>query len=99
MHQAADRRGPGLPGRLHRGPGRTRPTRGVLPLTATADAGDIARHARLLEIVETGEPEALLAELATHRVLDGIEDAVDEHTDAALARLDGQRDNRKDDPA
>lgn len=65
-------------------------------------AGDVDRHARLLEIVEAGEPEAVLTELATHgdrSFLDGIEDAVPGHTHEALAWLDGQRDNRKDDPA
>ncbi|MFC7340350.1 GntR family transcriptional regulator [Saccharopolyspora griseoalba] len=63
--------------------------------------GDVARHARLLEIVETGDPEAVLAELAAHgdrSFLEGIEDTVEGHTDEALTWLAAQRD-RKDDPA
>jgi DNA-binding GntR family transcriptional regulator len=64
-------------------------------------SGDVARHARLLSIVESGDPDAVLAELAAHgdrSFLEGIEDTVDGHTDEALTWLAAQRD-RKDDPA
>ncbi|TDD79754.1 FCD domain-containing protein, partial [Saccharopolyspora karakumensis] len=61
--------------------------------------GDVARHTHLLEIIDTGDPEAVLDELATHgdrSFLDGIEDTVDGHTDVALAWLAQQRTSRKE---
>ncbi|MBQ0924089.1 GntR family transcriptional regulator [Saccharopolyspora endophytica] len=61
--------------------------------------GDVARHTHLLEIIDTGDPQAVLDELATHgdrSFLDGIEDTVDGHTDVALAWLAQQRTGRKE---
>ncbi|KAA5834253.1 GntR family transcriptional regulator [Saccharopolyspora hirsuta] len=60
---------------------------------------DVARHQRLLEIIDAGDPEAVLAELAAHgdrTFLDGIETKVDGHTDEALQWLRRQRQAQED---
>lgn len=60
--------------------------------------GDVARHSHLLEIIDTGDPVAVLDELATHgdrSFLDGIEDKVDGHTEVALAWLADQRNTER----
>lgn len=52
------------------------------------------RHARLLRTVESGDPDAVRAELADHgerTFLDGIEDQLGGHSDAALAWLHSVR--------
>lgn len=51
---------------------------------------DVARHRRLVEKIETGDPEVILDELRNHgdrSFLDGIEDKLDGHSDEALAWL------------
>lgn len=56
--------------------------------------GDVARHQRLLDLIEAGDPEALLDELARHgdrAFLNGIEDRLDGHTDVSLAWLEQAR--------
>ncbi|MEV0697882.1 GntR family transcriptional regulator [Saccharopolyspora sp. NPDC050389] len=61
-------------------------------------AGDVARHQRLLTIIEAGDPEAVLTELAEHgdrTFLDGIETKVDGHTDVALQWLRRQREKQE----
>ncbi|WP_308197853.1 GntR family transcriptional regulator [Saccharopolyspora soli] len=61
-------------------------------------AGDLARHQRLLKIIEGGDPDAVLAELAVHgdrAFLDGIETKVDGHTEASLQWLRRQRENQE----
>ncbi len=58
-------------------------------------AGDVARHQRLLTIIEAGDPEAVLVGLTEHgdrTFLDGIETKVDGHTEVALQWLRRQRD-------
>ncbi|GAA0529953.1 GntR family transcriptional regulator [Saccharopolyspora subtropica] len=59
---------------------------------------DVARHTRLLAVIEQGDPEAVLHELAEHgdrTFLDGIETKVDGHTEAALRWLRQQRDKQE----
>ncbi|MDA3627620.1 GntR family transcriptional regulator [Saccharopolyspora oryzae] len=61
--------------------------------------GDVARHHRLLEIIDAGDPQAVLAELAAHgdrAFLDGIETKVDGHTEEALQWLHQQRRAQED---
>ncbi|MBE9373560.1 GntR family transcriptional regulator [Saccharopolyspora sp. HNM0983] len=56
--------------------------------------GDLARHQQLLDVVEHGDPQEVLAELAAHgdrTFLDDIEAEVDGHTDVALRWLAQQR--------
>jgi DNA-binding GntR family transcriptional regulator len=51
---------------------------------------DAARHRQLLELIEAGDPAAVLDELAHHgdrTFLDGIESRLDGHTEVALAWL------------
>jgi DNA-binding GntR family transcriptional regulator len=62
-------------------------------------AGDVARHRRLLTIIEGGDPDAVLTELAEHgdrAFLDGIETKVDGHTEVALQWLRRQREKKED---
>lgn len=52
--------------------------------------GDLSRHRRLLALVEDGDPQQVLAELARHgdrTFLDDIEAHVDGHTEVALRWL------------
>ncbi|QBR92842.1 GntR family transcriptional regulator [Nocardioides euryhalodurans] len=52
--------------------------------------GDVRRHRRLLDLVEAGDPDALLAELDSHgdrTFLDGIEDRLDGHSEESLVWL------------
>ncbi|GAA4881834.1 MULTISPECIES: GntR family transcriptional regulator [Saccharopolyspora] len=59
---------------------------------------DVARHERLLALVEEGEPARVLAELARHgdrTFLDGIETKVDGHTEEALEWLRRQREEQR----
>jgi hypothetical protein len=51
---------------------------------------DTARHTRLVELVEGGDLDAVLAELAQHgdrTFLEGIEHRLDGHTEVSLAWL------------
>ncbi|SEF98667.1 transcriptional regulator, GntR family [Saccharopolyspora kobensis] len=60
---------------------------------------DVARHRRLLEIIDAGDPAAVLAELAAHgdrTFLDGIETKVDGHTEESLRWLHRQRRAQED---
>lgn len=55
---------------------------------------DVARHRELLERIESGDRDAVLAELAVHgdkTFLEGIEDRLDGHTPDALAWLERVR--------
>lgn len=56
--------------------------------------GDADRHRRLLDLIEAGDPDAVLAELAVHgdrTFLDGIEERLGGHTEASLAWLEHVR--------
>lgn len=56
--------------------------------------GDAARHRRLLDLVEAGDPEAVVAELRVHgdrTFLDGIEVRLGGHTEVSLAWLEQVR--------
>lgn len=51
---------------------------------------DVARHRRLVDVIESGDPGAVLDELAHHgdrTFLDDIENRLDGHSEAALAWL------------
>jgi DNA-binding GntR family transcriptional regulator len=51
---------------------------------------DVERHRRLVELVEAGDPDAVIAELDRHgdrTFLDGIENRLGGHTDVSLAWL------------
>jgi DNA-binding GntR family transcriptional regulator len=55
---------------------------------------DVARHRHLLDLIEGGDPDAVLHELAHHgnrTFLDGIENRLGGHTDVALAWLERVR--------
>lgn len=55
---------------------------------------DVERHRRLVELVEAGDPDAVIAELDRHgdrTFLDGIEHRLSGHTDVALAWLEEAR--------
>jgi DNA-binding GntR family transcriptional regulator len=55
---------------------------------------DVARHRHLLDVIERGDPDAVLHELAHHgnrTFLDGIEHRLGGHTDVALAWLEHAR--------
>lgn len=59
---------------------------------------DVARHRRLVDVIEAGDPEAVIDELVHHgdrTFLDDIENRLDGHSDAALQWLDEVRKERQ----
>ena len=61
--------------------------------------GDVGRHRRLLEVIEEGDPDTVLHELAHHgdrTFLDDIESTLDGHSEVALSWLERARSGRED---
>jgi DNA-binding GntR family transcriptional regulator len=60
---------------------------------------DVGRHHRLLEVIERGDPNTVLHELAHHgdrTFLEGIESTLEGHSDVALAWLERVRAGEED---